>query len=184
MSKSKMILICVIIAIVTCTAITYAYMVKNTDYKKVEFTPATVSCEVHETTDTGNSTSINQKTSITVENKSNIEAYMRVKLVSYWITYDENGNEIISSKVSEDPQFALSDKWIAGSDNTYYCVEPIGAGDFTPELLASPINLSKDSEYLQVIEVFAEAIQSVPDEAVEESWKVTLDEDGIISEVK
>jgi hypothetical protein len=40
--------------------------------------------------------------------------------------------------------------------------------------------LQTDGEYIQVLEVFAEAIQSLPSSAVTGSWHVTLDANGKI----
>ena len=53
----------------------------------------------------------------------------------------------------------------------------------TPNLLASgkTITLATDGDYYQVIEIFAEAIQGAPANAVTSSRGVTLDSNGNIT---
>jgi hypothetical protein len=91
------------------------------------------------------------------------------------IAVDKDGN--IISKPSQMPDLSKADGWIAGTGNTYYYSKPIAPGDSTPNLLAAALNLEK----LQVVEVFADAIQSKPPEAVTKSWRVTI-ENGIITD--
>ena len=149
-----------------------AYMFKQTEYKDNEFTPANVSCKVVEKFDG------TQKTSIQVQNTGNIYAYLRVRLVSYWV--DADGN--IVAKPSAMPEINMAAGWIKGANNTYYHTKPVSPAAYTGSLLSSPINLEKDENgYLQVIEVFAEAIQSKPYNAVINSWKVSMDANGNIS---
>ena len=153
-----------------------AYMFQQTQYEENLFTIAEVSCEVKEEFDGVN------KTSIQIQNTGNIDAYLRVRLVSYW--GDANGN--IGAKPSSMPEVKMAvDYWVPGSNNTYYYRMPVEPGNFTQELLAAPIILAKDGDYLQVVEVFAEAIQSAPSgavtSAVTSAWSVTLDADGYIA---
>ncbi len=146
-----------------------AYMFKRTKEIDKTYTPAKVSCEVQETFDG------ERKTSITVQNTGNIAAYIRVRIVSYWV--DSDGK--IAAKPSEAVPVALKDNWIKGGDDTYYYQEVVKAGDTTKEMLSSPIELKTDENgYTQVIEIFAEAIQSDPVKAVKESWNVTVDKNG------
>ncbi len=149
-----------------------AYMFMQTEYKDNEFTPANVSCKVVEKFDG------TQKTSIQVQNTGNIDAYLRVRLVSYWV--DADGN--IVAKSSAMPEINMAAGWIQGANNTYYYKTPVSPTKQTTSLLSSPINLEKDENgYLQVIEVFAEAIQSKPYNAVISSWKVSVDANGNIT---
>ena len=54
-----------------------------------------------------------------------------------------------------------------------------GAG--IENLLGSSIILAKDGEYLQVVDVFAEAIQANPTTAVRDSWLVNISGSEIVS---
>lgn len=157
-----------------------AYMFRVTQTEENLFVPAEVSCQVHETTDDA----MTQKTGITVENTSNISAYLRLRLVTYWVDISTGTAQIVS-KPSEMPDFDIAAGWIRGSDDTYYYTSPVSPDGFTSELLASGsvIPLAEEDGYLQVVEVFAEAIQYLPYDAVENSWHVTLNGDGIITRV-
>ena len=101
--------------------------------------------------------------------------------MSYWI--DESG--AIVSKSSEMPTFDIADDWISDEGNyTYYYTKKVAPDAFTTTLLdsGSTITLRLSSEgYRQVVEVFAEAIQAEPDEAVTDSWNVTIADDVITS---
>lgn len=162
----------------------WAYMVKQTVKIENVIEPAKVSCEVDEAF---NGTS---KTSVKVKNTSNIEVYIRVRVVSYW--QDSKGNTVAKSSVM--PEFTVSDGWIKDSANdTYYCKKPVTAGAQTPEFLkdGSSIALNRMVEtvngveyvYNQVVEIFAEAIQSEPTSAVESAWNVSIDSNNNISSI-
>jgi len=162
-----------------------AYMFKQTGTVNNILISAVVDCKVHEQVNgapgeitTGNITA-SSKDSIKIENTGNVKAYLRVKLVSHW--EDADGN--IVAKASQMPAIDYDDgNWIKGNDDTYYYKNPVDATDgtdLTAELLKTPIELRKSDEgYYQVIEVFAEAIQAEPADAVTEAWGVTVDVNG------
>ena len=164
----------VLLGLVLCGTV-ISYMFHISEQKDNLFTPAEVSCEVLEEF-ADNKT----KSSIVVENTSNIAAYLRLRLVSYWV--DGDGN--IVAKPSQMPSFTIANGWRAGPDDTYYYISPIKPEDKTPNLLADgqKIVLKQEDGYSQVVEVFAEAIQSKPVDAVE-NWGVTLDDNGIITAI-
>lgn len=173
----------VILVLVLALAVggVYSYMFARTEDAANELTPAAVSCEVDETFKD------NQKSSITVQNTGKVDAYLRVRLVTYWVN---DAGEIVA-KPSMDLTVDFTDGWLEDKDNdTYYYQYPVKAGAETPNLLATPLVLTKsDDGYNQVIEVFAEAIQAegmtdgenVP--AVTDAWGVTVGADGVITEV-
>ena len=174
--KRKMIAVLSLVLIAGLVAVSDfadAYMRKTTEEVDNTFIPAYVDCVVNE------DFADNKKTAITVENTGNIDAYIRVRLVSYWI--DESG--AIVSKSSEMPTFGIADDWIPDAGNyTYYYTKKVAPDAFTTTLLNSAITLRLSYEgYRQVVEVFAEAIQAEPDEAVTDSWNVTIADDVITS---
>lgn len=159
-----------VISLLLCGTV-FAYMFRRTEYKDNEFTPANVACKVVEEFNGV------RKASIQVQNTGNIDAYLRVRLVSYWV--DADGN--IVAKPSAMPEINMAAGWIKGANNTYYYKTPVSPTKQTTSLLSSPITLEKDENgYMQVIEVFAEAIQSEPRSAVTGSWGVTIDPSGNI----
>ena len=143
----------------------FAYMYKQTGSVTNTLVPANVACQVFE------KFSGNTKTEIKVENTGNIDAYLRVRMVSYWV----NDKGEIMPKESVMPAYAVSSDWIAQGNHTYCWKTPIAPGGLTPNLLTSSITLGVSEEgYRQVVEVFAEAIQAEPLKAVEEAWSISL----------
>lgn len=180
MKLRKILLILLALALLlTATMIgsVFAYMYRRTETVTNQLVPAEVNCQVVETFDGS------KKTGINVRNTGNIDAYLRVRLVTYWV--NEQGE--IVAEPSQMPEIRFNnDDWLSGTGNTYYYKSPV-APDQTPpvDLLSQPITLTtaNDGKYSQVIEVFAEAIQAEPSGAVTSSWKVTLDSSGNITAV-
>ena len=180
MKRKTLIHIVIVLSVVfvlLCGA-TVALMFRQTSLLTNEFDTAIVDCVVRETTDTGSEIAT-RKSSITVQNTGNIPAYIRVRFVSYWV--DSEGH--IVGKASEMPVIPYDNTTWFEQNGIYYCTTPIAAGDFTPELLQSgkTIVLGADTEtgYRQVLEVFADAIQSKPHKAVTESWNVNISGENI-----
>lgn len=163
------ILILLIILVLLCGT-TFALMFRQTQPLNNQLEAAFVTCTVVEGFDG------EKKTSITIKNTGNIDAYLRVCLVSYW--EDADGN--ILSKPSVMPELSKDNGWVAGSGNTYYYSQPIAPGSSTPNLLAAPLVLMEEDGSVQVVEVFADAIQSKPTDAVVGSWGVTIVDGSIV----
>lgn len=162
-----------IVSLVLACGSAVAYMFAKTDVTANSFEKAAVSCSVQEIFDGV------EKSSIAVRNTSNIPTYLRVRLVSYWV--NEQGE--VMAKPSELPEFTPAAGWVAQGRNTWCYCGLIGVGETTPNLLAdgSAMALRKEDGYFQVVEVFADAIQGEPAEAVKTSWNVTVDENGVIT---
>ena len=96
-----------VVSLLICGTV-LAYMFRQTEYKDNEFVPANVSCEVVEAFDGV------QKTSVQVQNTGNIDAFLRVRFVSYWV--DADGN--IVAKPSSMPEINMAADWIEGENNT------------------------------------------------------------------
>ena len=172
--KRKMILVALFLltVIMMCIGSVGAYMRKQTEVVENVFVPAKVSCVVNETFQD------NKKTNITITNTGTIKAYLRLRLVTYWV--DSNGNILFESSPIISVDLNGND-WIQSGD-TYYYKEPVAPGESTKNLLKSGIQLVGDGDNgkRQVVEVFAEAIQSKPSEAVKSAWPVSLDSNGNI----
>ena len=188
-----------ILLVLSCISLVMALMTKSTPKVTNEFTLAEVTCQIHEsllktdgTTETSDGTShtgVSKKNEIKVENTSNIDAYIRVRLVSYYV--DEN-NKIIG-KDCPVPTFVPNNSyWIADStNNTYYYKSPVTTGATTENLIASGSGIvletidgtAADSyEHLyQVVDVIAEAVQAEPSNAVTSVWSITVGTDGTLS---
>lgn len=147
---------------------TLAWLSAKTDEVKNTFIPGEVTTEVTEKFDG------TTKSKVNVINTGNVDAYVRVKLVTYRVNED---GEHIGGK-AEIPYFAPGEDWVQYTDGYYYYTKPVAPGSQPEADLISSITL--EDEYddpdggKQVIEVMAEAIQSVPAEAAGEAWGVTI----------
>lgn len=175
-SRKAIVLVIVVVLLLSATvAGTLMYLVSKTASVTNTFDPAHVSCEVKEDFDK------TVKKNVNVENTSDIDAYLRVKLVTYRVNAD--GEQI--GGTASIPDFTPGDGWFK-NDGFYYYNKPV-APDEKPvaDLIGSDgITLQeyKDADGgRQVVEVIAEAIQSVPTKVVADNWHVTVDAEGVIS---
>lgn len=153
---------------------TVAWLTSSTGPITNTFTPSQVSCEV---TENFNGT---VKSNVNVKNTSDIPAFIRVKLVTYRV--NDEGKHIGGK--AEIPSFTLGNGWVKNGEYYYY-TKPV-APNASPEaaLTASDITLQQYNDVdggKQVIEVMAEAIQSVPEAAVKEAWGFGLKADGSLN---
>ncbi len=174
---SKRIRLWLIAALALCAAaavgVTLSFMFKKAE-KINTFVPAEVTCKVEESLLSG------VKSDVCVKNTGNVAAYLRIRLVSYYV--DDNGD--IAGRVSSQyPMLTLQNGWIAGADHTYYYPTPVEP-DAKTGILCGPITLdtvelADGTPVYQVLEVFAEAIQAEPVRAVQEAWNVTVSDTRI-----
>lgn len=127
------------------------------------FLPSKVACEV---TESFNGT---VKSNVNVKNTGDIDAFIRVKLVSY--RTNDAGDHI--GGTAELPEFKLGDNWV-WYDGYYYYTLPVAAGGTPNTNLTDSMTLTgsyNDTDGgKQAIDVMAEAIQSVPENAVKAAW--------------
>ena len=188
MMKKQIKLRLAIIAILVMLTIpaVMAYMYFKTNNIDNIFVPANVTCDVIEDYDG------EVKSSIKVQNTGNIDAYIRLKVYTYWV--NSKGN-VVGRTPNPTLSFAYNENdWIQ-SGNMYYCKKPIQVNGLTPELLKTGSSIILDHieeyvtnngttvkyEYKQVVEIVAEGIQSNPDEAAMESWNVVITDGKITS---
>lgn len=114
-----------------------------------------------------------------MKNTSNIDAYIRVKLVTYRV--NDKGEKI--GGTATIPNFTLGAGWFEKDGFYYYNKTVAQDAKPTTDLIGdSGITLVKYNDAdggRQVVEVIAEAIQSVPTSVVAEKWKVKVDTDGV-----
>ncbi len=146
---------------------TVAWLSTRTDAVTNTFLPSKVSCKVEEGFDG------TTKTHVNVKNTGDTDAYIRVKLVSY--RTNEAGDHI--GGVAELPKFSLGANWVSYKGFYYYTL-PVAPGAAPAANLADSITLTgeyKDADGgRQAIDVMAEAIQSVPPEAMGQAWGVSI----------
>lgn len=127
------------------------------------FTPSHVACEVNESFDG------ETKSNVNVTNTSDIYAYIRVKLVTYRV--NDAGQHI--GGTASLPTFTLGANWVP-YDGYYYYTLPVAAGKQPKTNLTDSMTLTgtyNDADGgKQAVDVMAEAIQSVPEDAVKAAW--------------
>lgn len=152
---------------------TIAYLVTNTAPIENKFTPSHVSCEV---TETFNGT---VKSNVNVKNTSDIDAYIRVKLVTYRV--NDGGQHI--GGTAEIPAFTLGENWVEYGGYYYYTLPVAPNGGQPASNLADSMTLTSSYSDAdgghQAIDVMAEAIQSVPAKAVGEAWGVSISKGSV-----
>lgn len=145
---------------------TLAWLFAKTDNVTNTFVPASVPNTPEEKFDG------ETKTSIVIRNTGNIDAYVRVKLVTYRV--NDKGDHIGGEATI--PAFTLGANWFE-KDGYYYYTKPVVPNATSGELLDSSIKLQQYTDAdggKQVIEVISESIQSVPTSTVESVWPVTV----------
>lgn len=144
-----------------------AFLVTQTNPVKNEFKPAQVSCEVTESFDGITKSNVN------VKNTSDIDAYLRVKLVSYRVNMA--GKRI--GGTAAVPAFTPGNGWVL-YNGCYYYTEPVAPGGSPANALIDSITLTGSYNDAdggnQTLEVLAEAIQSAPAKAAGQSWGVVI----------
>ena len=151
-----------LVLILVCTVGgTVAYLVAHTDPVTNTFTPGKVSCQVEEEFNETNTV----KTKAVVKNTGNVPDYIRVAVVAN--TVDKDGN---ITGMANLPEGWLNDEYWTKSGDFYYYKGVVQPNAVTDDLLKTGINL----EGIQVT-ILASAIQSMPDDAVNDAWKMSYD---------
>lgn len=127
------------------------------------FDPSKVTCEVQEKFDG------KVKSDVNVKNTGDIDAFIRVKLVTY--RTNDAGQHI--GGTASLPAFTLGTGWVKYGDYYYY-TKPVAPNQKPETNLTDSMTLI--GSYLdtdggkQAVDVMAEAIQSVPEDAVKAAW--------------
>ena len=144
-----------------------AYLFVYTSTLNNTFSEVGVSCLIEE------SFNHTVKSSVTVKNTGDIDAWIRVALVPTW---ENDSKQAVNQKVNEDDLSISinSSSWFKGTDGYYYCRDKISPNNSTPELLASAITVNSSAGYHMDLQVLCEAIQSEPDTTVTSVWPVKV----------
>lgn len=160
--KSLVMLACVTLLLTFAVSGTVAFLADDSGPVVNEFTPTKVTNEIEEGFDD------KTKNKIVINNTSSIPVYIRVAVVGSWMK---------DGKVVDDwkPEFVLGTDWFE-ADGLYYYKKQVAAGRATSDLLGSDITATtKDGKVLHVT-VLSQAIQGEPASAVEDAWKVTVND--------
>ena len=169
LNKIQLLILSLLVVTTVTVGGTVAYLTTKSDSVVNTFEPSHVSCTVTEDFKDGKT-----KKDINVTNDSDINAYIRVKLVSYRV--NSKGERI--GGTTDIPRLEWGNNWVHHTDGYYYYTLPVEPhGHPATNLNQNDITLIEYTDVdggKQVIEVMAEAIQSEPDAAVGEAWGVTI----------
>ena len=195
--RIKIIAVLLLIILVICLPSIYAYMIRLADTpNQTDFVIGDTTCVINEVWKD------NTKSSVKIDNKGNVDVYVRVKVLIYW---EDTKSAPIGTDLYNDKNHALpvlnynSADWIHDPINDiYYCKKPIKVGESSPEFLKGSLILKNyvvDElySYNQVAEIHCESIQALPidldatDNVITnpatESWGVTINSDGVITAI-
>lgn len=181
-AKRKSFIVLFSLALILLFAVggTIAYIVTSTNDVKNTFEPAQVACEVEEQFNG------NEKSDVKIKNTGNTDAYIRAAVIITWKDSDGNISAVAPVAGTDyNITYQIGD-WIKGSDGYYYFKNPVPAGELTTTALISSCEFTGSenrpgADYNLSVEILADAIQSVPPTAVNESWPaVKAGSDGIL----
>ena len=165
LNRTAVLIMAVLLLLGAAVGSTVAFLIDKSAPVENAFEYAKVSCEVTEEFKN------NTKEHVQVKNTGTIDAYIRATYVVNWV--DAQGNIAASNpagysyNVTENPD----SKWTKGSDGYFYYTSPVVPGDSTQgSLLTCTVTYPKNPEYTLSVEILAEAIQSVPEDAVKAAW--------------
>ena len=152
----------------------YAYLTAKTDPLTNEFVPAKVSCSVEEQFSGG------VKSNVKVRNTGNIDAYIRAVVVATFVSDD---GKVLATAPVEGVDYEVTwatEGWAKGADGYWYHGKPVAPGETTAVLMGSASQISIPAGCRLHIQILATAIQSAPDEAVQDAWGVTVSNGTIV----
>lgn len=182
-NKRRSAAVIAVAAAVALASVAVAFMLRRAEAQS-DFTPAVVTCAVHEKVNgvevTGSAASGSVKSDITAENTGNTTVFLRLRLSACWV--DAKGNTTGTPSVPL-PQITLRQNWLDGGNGLYYYALPVEPEQSTT-VLCEPMRMGTSvsptgAAVYQQITVLAEAVQALPEKAAQEAWGVTVKNERI-----
>ena len=175
-------------AAVALASVAVAFMLRQAEVQS-DFTPAVVTCAVHEKVNGVEYTAAQSpvagsvKPDITAKNTGDTTVFLRLRLSACWV--DAEGKT--TGTPSALPQITLRQNWLDGGNGLYYYALPVEPGQSTtalcePMRMGTSVSPTGAAVYQQIT-VLAEAVQALPEMAAQEARGVTV-ENGRITAVK
>jgi len=118
------------------------------------------------------------KKNVNVINNGSMDAYIRIKLVSYRV--DEEGQLVGGEALIGDLMLGAGWAEYPEGSHCYYYTRPVKPGEMPENDLFEKYELREyEDGSRQVLEVMAELIQSDPQAAVQDAWGVTISEGSV-----
>lgn len=133
----------------------------------------------------------NVKSDVKAKNTGTAPAYIRAAVDIYWQDATSGARLWKEPKAGTDYSIAWSDSlrdasgansassWVKASDGFYYWTSPVAPNTETDVLIASVTELKTTEGRNLVVDVSAQAVQSVPGDAVHDAWNCTV-KDGVL----
>ena len=175
--KVSMLLVSLVLIAAIAVGSTVAFIATSTEPITNIFNPANVTIDIDEKIENG------VKTDVQVKNTGNTDAFIRAKIVVTW--KDATGNvSATNPELGADYTMTLNENdWFRGSDGFYYCKTSVAPnGGSTPVLIEKCEKTRTPPDgYDLSVEIIASGIQSTPDSAVTEAWKVVSASNGTLT---
>lgn len=177
-NKRRWAAVIAVAAAVALASVAVAFMLRRAEVQS-NFTPAIVTCAVHEKVNgaevTGSAASGSVKSDITAENTGSTTVFLRLRLSVCWV--DAKGNTTGTPSVPL-PKITLRQNWLDGGNGLYYYALPVEPGQSTtalcePMRMGTSVSPTGAAVYQQIT-VLAEAVQALPEKAAQEAWGVTV----------
>lgn len=178
-NKRRSAAVIAVAAAVALVSVAVAFMLRRAE-AKIDFTPAIVTCAVHEKVNGVEYTAAQSpvagsvKSDITAENTGSTTVFLRLRLSACWV--DAEGKT--TGTPSALPQITLRPNWLDAGDGLYYYALPVEPEQSTT-VLCEPMQMRTfvsptGAAVYQQITVLAEAVQALPGKAAQEAWGVTV----------
>ena len=187
-NKRRSAAVIAVAAAVALASVAVAFMLRQAEVQS-DFTPAVVTCAVHEKVNGVEYTAAQSpvagsvKSDITAKNTGDTTVFLRLRLSACWV----DGTGKVTGTPSALPQIMLRQNWLDGGNGLYYYALPVEPRQST-EVLCEPMRMGTSvsptgAAVYQQITVLAEAVQALPEKAAQEAWGVTV-ENGRITAAK
>lgn len=184
-NKRRWAAVIAVAAAVALASVAVAFMLRRAEAQR-GFTPAVVTCAVHEKVNGAEYTAAQSpvagsvKSDITAKNTGDTTVFLRLRLSVCWV--DAKGNTTGTPSVPL-PKITLRQNWLDGGDGLYYYALPVKPGESTA-VLCEPMRMETSvsptgATVYQQITVLAEAVQALPEKAAQEAWDVTVKNERI-----
>ena len=151
---------------------TLAYLVAQSETLTNTMQSSEVECEV-----------IKEDGSFSVKNAGDIKAYLRAAVVVNWAGEEGNSANTVygNAPKASDYTLEIASEWVKGADGYYYYPTKVAPSEVKAFITSYGISDVAEAPlgYALQVEVLAQSIQALPDEAVEEAWPaVQVDANG------
>lgn len=169
-------IVSLVVLLSVAVGLTVAYLVSKPDPIDNSFVPVSVSCSVIDS-DAG----VGAK-DVLVKNTGDVKAYARCVVVATWVNTTDGAIYSTAPILGIDYKLQMgSDNWILSSDGFYYYTQSVLSGSSTGTLISSVTEITvAPTGYELSISVYASMIQAEPKSAVEQTWGVTVLDNGNI----